>query len=87
MWAVTWSARQDLLAWLECHNAAPPAWWRARHCADRQPEDRGRGGRRTLGGAQRGLRVYANQMGFLIDLCRIRQPGDKGKVEPGAGAM
>ena len=21
-WAVIWSARQDLLAWLECHNAA-----------------------------------------------------------------
>jgi hypothetical protein len=22
MWAVIWSARQDLLAWLECQNAA-----------------------------------------------------------------
>jgi transposase len=82
MWAVIWSARQDLLAWLECHNAAlirlggVPATVRI---------DNLKTGVVAGGGPwavlNEGYASYANQMGFLIDPCRIRQPGDKGKVE------
>jgi hypothetical protein len=49
------------------------------------PEDRVVAGGGPWAMLNEGYASCANQMGFLIDLCRIRQPGDKGKVEKGGG--
>lgn len=82
MWAVIWSARQDLLSWLDCHNRA---LWRLGGVPMTVRIDnlktgviRGAGPWAVL---QPGYAAYARQLGFVIDPCRVRTPQDKGKVE------
>ncbi|HSW48870.1 MAG TPA: IS21 family transposase [Bryobacteraceae bacterium] len=82
MFAVLWSQRQDLLAWLDCHNRAlifvkgVPVTVRI---------DNLKTGVASGGGPwavlHPGYASYAKQMGFTINPARIRQPSDKGKVE------
>jgi transposase len=82
MFAVIWSLRQDLLAWLDCHNRAllfvggVPVTLRI---------DNLKTGVSSGGGPwavlQPGYASYARQLGFTINPARIRQASDKGKVE------
>lgn len=82
MFAVIWSLRQDLLAWLDCHNRAfifvggVPVTARI---------DNLKTGVSSGGGPwavlQPGYASYARQMGFTINPARIRKASDKGKVE------
>jgi transposase len=82
MWAVVWSARQDLLAWLSCHNRAfvslggVPATVRIDNLKTGVTQGAG-----TWAVLHPGYASYAKQLGFIVDPCRVRQPSDKGKVE------
>lgn len=82
MWAVVWSARQDLLAWLSCHNRAfvwlggVPTTVRIDNLKTGVAQGAG-----TWAVLHPGYASYAKQLGFIIDPCRVRQPSDKGKVE------
>ncbi len=82
MWAVVWSIRQDLLAWLECHNRA--LTWLGGVPASIRIDNLKTGVAQGAGAwavLHPGYASYARQLGFIIDPCRVRTPQDKGKVE------
>ncbi len=74
MWAVIWSRRQDFLSWIECHNKALerlqgiPSYLRI---------DNLKTGVISGGGPwavlNKGYASYAEQVGFVINPCRVRQ--------------
>lgn len=74
MWAVVWSARQDLLAWLSCHNRAfvslggVPATVRIDNLKTGVAQGAG-----MWAVLHPGYASYAKQLGFIIDPCRVRQ--------------
>jgi transposase len=82
MWSAIWSRRQDLLAWIDCHNRAleflqgVPRYLRIDNL--KTGVISGAGAWATL---NQGYASYAKQVGFVIDPCRVRMASDKGKVE------
>lgn len=82
MWAVVWSVRQDLSAWLDAHNRAL-AWLGGVPAVIRI--DNLKTGVASGAGVwarlQAGYASYAKEMGFAVDPCRVRRGQDKGKVE------
>jgi transposase len=81
-WAVIWSRRKDMAAWIRCHNEAfsrlggIPVSVRP----DNEKTAAGRGAG-PWGEINAGYQSYAEQMGFLVNLARPRKATDKGKVE------
>jgi hypothetical protein len=82
MWAVIWSRRQDLLAWLEGHNRA--LMWLGGVPQVMRIDNLKTGVAQGAGPwavIQSGYASYAKQMGFEVNPCRPRKASDKGKVE------
>ena len=82
MWAVIWSMRQDLLAWLDCHNRA--LLWLGGVPATVRIDNLKTGVAHGAGAwavLHPGYASYARQLGFIVDPSRVRTPQDKGKVE------
>lgn len=82
MFAVVWSVRQDLFSWITCHNRA---WVFLGGVTATVRIDNLKTGVASGGGAWAVLNSdyasYADQLGFVVDPCRVRQASDKGKVE------
>jgi len=82
MWSVQWSVDQSQLAWLSCHNRAfqylggIPWSLRIDHLKTAVAQGGG-----PWAVHNEIYSSYADQIGFVIDCCRIRQASDKGKVE------
>jgi len=82
LWVVLWSMRQDLLSWIGCHNRAlvrlggVPASLRIDNLKTGVASGAG-----PWAVVQESYASYAEQVGFLVDPCRVRTPTDKGKVE------
>lgn len=82
MYALIWSLRMDQVSWHRCHNEALrflggiPQMIRIDNL--KTGVSRGSG---VWGELNQSYKSYADQLGFLIDPCRVRSPGDKGKVE------
>jgi transposase len=82
LWVVLWAMRQDLLSWIGCHNRAlvrlggVPACLRIDNLKTGVASGAG-----PWAILQEGYASYAEQVGFLVDPCRVRTPTDKGKVE------
>jgi hypothetical protein len=74
--------KQDLLSWIGCHNRAlvrlggVPASLRIDNLETGVASGAG-----PWAALQEGYASYAEQVGFLVDPCRVRAPADKGKVE------
>jgi transposase len=86
MWSVQWSLDQSQLAWLACHNRAFQALagipWSVRIDNLKTAVAQGGGAWAVLNTS---YTSYADQLGFVIDCCRLRQASDKGKVERRVG--
>ena len=82
MWSVQWSVDQSQLAWMACHNQAFQALrgipWSVRIDHLKTAVAQGSGAWARLNPS---YTSYADQLGFVVDCCRIRQASDKGKVE------
>lgn len=82
MWSVQWSANQNQLSWLSCHNRAfqylGGVPWTVRIDNLKTGVTKGGGPRAVLNAS---YASYAAQVGFVIDPCRVGQAPDKGKVE------
>jgi len=82
MFAWIWSSRMDQASWLRCHNEAlrflggVPYSLRIDNL--KTGVKRGSGAWAELNDS---YSSYADQVGFIIDPCRVRSPVDKGKVE------
>jgi hypothetical protein len=82
LWVVLWALKQDLLSWIGCHNRAltrlegVPASVRIDNLKTGVASGAG-----PWAVLQDGYASYAEQVGFLVDPCRVRTPTDKGKVE------
>jgi transposase len=82
LWVVLWALKQDLLSWVGCHNRAlsrlegVPASLRIDNLKTGVASGAG-----PWAVLQPGYASYAEQMGFVVDPCRVRSPSDKGKVE------
>ena len=82
MWSVQWSVDQTQLAWMSCHTQAFQ-WlggipWSVRIDNLKTAVAQGGGPWAVLNAS---YTSYADQVGFVVDCCRIRQASDKGKVE------
>ena len=82
MWAVVWSRRKDLAAWLRCHNEAflrlggvPVS---VRPDNEKTAVEHGAG---PWGRVNQGYSSYADQLGFIVNAALVRHPEGKGKVE------
>lgn len=82
LWVVLWALKQDLLSWIGCHNRA---FVRLEGVASSLRIDNLKTGVASGAGPwavlHEGYASYAEQVGFVIDPCRVRTPTDKGKVE------
>jgi len=82
LWVVLWALTQDLLSWIGCHNRAlerlegVPASLRIDNLKTGVASGAG-----PWAVLQEGYASYAEQVGFVVDPCRVRTPSDKGKVE------
>lgn len=85
-WALVWSLRTDLAAWIRCHNHALEALggvpWTLRIDNLKTGVKRGAGPWAEL---HDGYASWAHQVGTIIDPSRVRSPRDKGKVERKGG--
>lgn len=81
-WSLVWQPDQTMLSWLDAHNRAlleiggVPVTLRIDNLKTGVAEGGGPGARINAG-----YQSYADQLGFLVDPCRVRASTDKGKVE------
>jgi len=82
LWVVLWALKQDMLSWIGCHNralgriAGVPGSLRIDNLKTGVASGAG-----PWAVVHQGYASYAEQVGFLVDPCRVRTPSDKGKVE------
>jgi len=82
MGSLQWSVDQSQLSWLACHNRAFQFLggipWSVRIDNLKTAVAQGGGPWAVLNAT---YTSYAQQVGFVVDCCRVRQASDKGKIE------